>query len=169
MPLWQEQQLQSQWRQRCLHIDGNNAITMRVAMPAWQQATRATRLAQQRQRRLRINDGNEPIVTRATISIATVTKATVHWQQQYHHDEGINASSTTSNKGKNASSTMAETPAHQQRWQHYYEESGNCHCNNSKNACASTVSMPSRQGQQCQWRQGRLHIDDDNDVILRKG
>ncbi len=70
-------------------------------------------LAQQWRRRLHINDGNNAIVMRVIIAIATMAKTPAHQQQQCHHDKGDNASLTMSNKGNNTSLTMAETPAHQ--------------------------------------------------------
>jgi hypothetical protein len=58
-------------------------------------------LVQQRQRRLRIDDGNNAIVTR-TISIATMAKMLVNQRQQCHNNKGNNASLTASNKGDSA-------------------------------------------------------------------
>jgi hypothetical protein len=62
-----------------------------------------------------------------------------------------------------ASLTAAETPSQQgqqlplQRWQRCLHingnnaiESDNHHHNNGEDACASTATMPSRRGQQCQ-------------------
>jgi hypothetical protein len=72
-------------------------------------------LAQQRQRCLRIYDGNNTIMTRATIAIATMAKTPAHQWQQCHHDKGNNASFTTRNEDNNASLTMVEMPAHQRR------------------------------------------------------
>ncbi len=40
-PSWQEQQSPLQQWQRCLHINGNDAIMTRATTPAWQKATRA--------------------------------------------------------------------------------------------------------------------------------
>jgi hypothetical protein len=57
---------------------------------------RTTMLALQWRRRLRIDNGNNAIVTRATITIATTAKPPAHWRQQCHHDKGNNASLTTS-------------------------------------------------------------------------
>jgi hypothetical protein len=108
--------LQSQQWQKHLHIDGNSAIATRAMMPAQQQATRATMLAQQQRRRLCINEGKDTIRTRATITTVTTAKMPAHQWQQHHHDEGDNASLTTSNKGKKASLKTAEMPVHQQ-WQ----------------------------------------------------
>jgi hypothetical protein len=95
-------QSQSQQWQRPLHINGNDAITMRVTIPAQQQATRVTTLAWQWQRCLRIDNGNYAIMTRATIAIVTMAKMPVHWRQQCHHNKGDNASLTTRNKANNA-------------------------------------------------------------------
>ncbi len=81
-----------------------------------QQATRATMLAWQQQRCLRINNGNYAIMTRVTIAITTMAKMPMHQWQWCHHNKGNNSSLTTSNKGNDASSTMAEMPLHQQ-WQ----------------------------------------------------
>jgi hypothetical protein len=78
--------LQLQQCQRCLHIDGINAIAMRATVPAQGQATRAMMLVQQQQRRLRINNGNSTIVTRAKIAIATIAKMPAHRQIQCQHD-----------------------------------------------------------------------------------
>jgi hypothetical protein len=50
-----------------LRIKGNNAIVTRVTMPA-----------QQWQGPLRINNGNDAIVMRATIDIATLAKMPAH-------------------------------------------------------------------------------------------
>jgi hypothetical protein len=47
-------------------------------MPAQQQAMRGTMLAQQQQRCLRINNGNNTIMTRATNAIATMAKMLAH-------------------------------------------------------------------------------------------
>jgi hypothetical protein len=94
--------LQSQQRQRHLRIDSNNAIMTRVTTPDQQQATRVTMLVRQWWRPLHINDGNDTIVTKAAIAIATMAKAPAHQQQQQHHNEGNDASLTTSNKGDNA-------------------------------------------------------------------
>jgi hypothetical protein len=69
-------------------------------------------LAQQQQGHLRINDGNNTIVRRATIAIATTANMPVHQQQQCHHVKGNNASSMTCNKGKQSSLTTAEMPTH---------------------------------------------------------
>jgi hypothetical protein len=44
--------------------------------------------------------------------MATIAKMPAHQWQQQHNNEGNKASLTTSNKGNNASSTMAEMPAH---------------------------------------------------------
>jgi hypothetical protein len=76
---------------------------------------RAMSLAQQWQRCLRINNGDNAIVTKATIAITTMAKMPVHQQQQqHHHNKGNNAGLTTSNEGNNTSLTMTEVPAHQQ-------------------------------------------------------
>jgi hypothetical protein len=50
-PLSWGQQLQLQQWQKCLCIDSNNTITTMATMPAWQQAMRATILAQQQNSR----------------------------------------------------------------------------------------------------------------------
>jgi hypothetical protein len=81
MPFSWGKQLQSQQQQRHLRIDGNNAIAMRAMMPTWQKLTRVEMLAQQWRRCLHINDGNNAITTRATITIATTAKMLAHqWQ-----------------------------------------------------------------------------------------
>jgi hypothetical protein len=77
-PLSQGQHLQLQQWQRCQCIDGNNTIATRATMPAQQQATRATTLAQQRQRRLCIDNGDNAIVTRITITIMTMATRPAH-------------------------------------------------------------------------------------------
>jgi hypothetical protein len=66
--------------------------------------------AQQRQGCLHINNGNNAIVMRVTIAIATMAKTPEHQWQQCHHDKGNDASLTTSNKGDNASSTTVKMP-----------------------------------------------------------
>ncbi len=63
-------------------------------------------------RNLHINNGNNAIVMRATITIPAIVKTLAHRWQQRHHNEGNNASLTTSNKGNDASLTMVEMPAH---------------------------------------------------------
>jgi hypothetical protein len=73
----------------------------RATTPAQQQATRAMMLAEQQCRCLRIDNGNNTIMTRAIIAIATMAKTSAHQWQLRHHDEGNNASMTTSNKGDN--------------------------------------------------------------------
>jgi hypothetical protein len=55
-------------------------------------------------------------MTRVTIAITTMAKMPMHQWQWCHHNKGNNSSLTTSNKGNDASSTMAEMPLHQQ-WQ----------------------------------------------------
>jgi hypothetical protein len=45
---------------------------------------------------------------------------------------------------------MVETPVHQQWQQRHCDKNDNCHCNNGKDTCALTATMPSQQGQQCQ-------------------
>ncbi len=64
---------------------------------------------------MHIEDKDNTIVTRATITIATMAKTPAHQRQCYHHNEGDDASFTMSNKGNNASLTTAETSVHQQR------------------------------------------------------
>jgi hypothetical protein len=118
-PAWQ--------RQGCLRINnGYNAIVMRetiiIAMVAkmpvhqWQRyhhnkgdntnltsRDEGVMLVWQWQRCLCINDGNNSIVTRATIAITTMEKMPAHWRQQCHLNEGNNASLTTrDNKSNNA-------------------------------------------------------------------
>jgi hypothetical protein len=87
MPLSWGQQLQLQWRQRCLRINGNCTIIKWATTPAQQQAMRATTLAWQWQRRLHIDDGNNNIGTRATITIATMAKTPFHQWQQCHQNK----------------------------------------------------------------------------------
>jgi hypothetical protein len=52
-----------------------------------------------------------------------------------------------SDEGDKASSTTAETPAHQQRQQCHHDESDNCHHNNGKDTCTLMVITPSQQVQ----------------------
>jgi hypothetical protein len=56
----------------------------------------------------------------------------------------------TSDEGDDASSTTAETPAHQRRQQRHRDEINNRHRNNGKDVGASMVTTPSLQGQQPQ-------------------
>ncbi len=112
--------------------DGKDACTSTAMAPlqqGQQQATRATTLAWQWWRCLRINNSDDAIVTRVTIAIATLAKMTAHWRQQRHHNEGNNASLMTSNKGDDASLKAAENPLHQQqKWLHH--NNGKDTCNN---------------------------------------
>jgi hypothetical protein len=80
----QQSQLQQHWK--CLCSNSKNAITMRATMPAQWQATEATTLAQQRRKRLHINDGNN------------------------HCEESNNCHC---NNGKDISTLMAMTPSWQ--------------------------------------------------------
>jgi hypothetical protein len=84
-----------------LQIKGNNVIV-----------TRATTPSQQWQGCLCIDNGDDVIITRATIAMATTAKTPAHQWQQRHHNKGNNTSLMTSNKGNDASSTTAEMPAH---------------------------------------------------------
>ncbi len=68
--------------------------------------------SQQQQGCLCIDNGNDVIVMRVTIAVATMAKMPVHQQQQCHHDKDDNASMTTSNEGDKASLSTAEMPAH---------------------------------------------------------
>jgi hypothetical protein len=101
-----------------LQTKGNDAIVKRARTPA-----------QQRQELLGIDNGNNTIIMMGTIAIATMAKEPAHWRQRRHHNKGTNTSLTTSSKGNNASSIMAETPAHQQRQQCHSDKSKNCHRN----------------------------------------
>ncbi len=109
MPFQQEQQCQ---------LEGNNnAITTKATMPLWIKGknaivTWATTLDQCWQGCLHINNGNDTIVMRVTITMATTAKIPVHQGQGCHHNKGNNASLMTSDKGNGAVLTMAETPAH---------------------------------------------------------
>ncbi len=142
MPLSWGWQLQLRRWQRHLSINGNNAIMTRAMMPAWQQATRVTMLAQQQWRCLCNDNSNNAIVTRATIA-GTMAKMLAHWRWQCQHDKGNNTSLTTSYKGNKASLTTVDTPVHQQRQWHHH--------NDGKDACALTMATtPLLQGQQCQ-------------------
>ncbi len=132
-------------------IKGNNAIVTREITPAWGW-----------QGCLNINNGNNTIIMMAKIAIAATPKTPAYWWQGCHHDKGNNASSTMSNKGNDASLTMAEMPAHQWwQWRHC-DKSNNCHCKNDKDLCATTATMPSQQGQlhqldDEQWGLWRMH------------
>jgi hypothetical protein len=127
MPSSWGQQLQSQQWQRCLHINGNGAITTRATTPAWQWAMRVTMLAQQWRRRLHIDNGKKTIVRRTMIAIATLAKTLAHQWQQCNHNKGNNASFLTSNEGNNVSSTIVEMPAHQQwQWCHHNDGEDDC-------------------------------------------
>ncbi len=94
-----------QWR---LGIDNGNTITTRTTMPAWQQ-----------QRRLRIEDGNNPIVTRRQ-----------HQPNDY------------------TSSTMAEMPL-QQGQQLSLRQWQRCLCMNGNNVMRATKPLQWRQGWLC--------------------
>jgi hypothetical protein len=103
--------------QHCQLEDGNDAIATSASMPSRikdndTNVTRATLPAQHWQGCLHIDNSNYTIVMRVTIAIGMMEKTPVHQLQQCYHDKGNSASLMTSNKGKNASSTMAETPAH---------------------------------------------------------
>jgi hypothetical protein len=74
---------------------------MRASTPAQQQATRARTLAQQWQRHLRINSGDNTIMRRVATAIATTAKMPVHQQCQCHHGKGNNA-----NDGKEGCTLM---------------------------------------------------------------
>jgi hypothetical protein len=116
-PLWWGQQFQSRQRQKCLCINGNNTIPLRATMPAWQQATRATMLAQQWPRRC-------ALATVITPSWREQQSPLQQWQRCLHIDN--NASLMISNKGddidddNNAIVTRATMPAWRQQ---------QCHCN----------------------------------------
>jgi hypothetical protein len=141
--------LQQGWQHQL--EDGNNALTKRETTPSLIKGndailTRATTPAQWLQGHLHIDNGDDNIVMRATIAIGTTAKTPAHQRQWCHHNKDNNASSMTSNKGNNASSTMREMPAHQWRQQCHHDKSNNCHCNNGKDACASMATTPSQQG-----------------------
>jgi hypothetical protein len=82
--------------------------------------------SQQWQRCLHIN-GKKP--SRALITIATAVKMPAHQRQQCHHDEGDNASFTTSDESNNNNLTTAETPAHQRQKGHHHD--------NGKDTCVN--------------------------------
>jgi hypothetical protein len=172
-----------QWGQQCQLEDGNNAITTRATTPLRIKCdnaivTRVTMPSRQWQGCLRINNGNKTIITRATITITTMAKMPAHQWQQCHCNEGNYASLTMSNKGNNTSLTMVEMPAHQQwQWCHH-DKSNNCYCNNGKDACALTATMPAWQ---CVMKamtskmimmplqQGQQHqLEDGNDAIAMR-
>jgi hypothetical protein len=121
-------------------------------------------LAQQWQKRLHINEGYNAIMMRATIAIATTAKMPEDWRQWPHHNKGSNASLMTCDKGKEASSTMADTPAHQ--WQQW------CHHNNGKDtSILMTAMLPLLQGQRCQlnaWWMTCVHFFLGRIGFLRK-
>jgi hypothetical protein len=118
-----------------LLIKSNSAIVTRAMTPA-----------QQQQGRLHIDNGNNTIIMRATIAIVTTAKTPAHQQQWRNCVKGNNASLMTSNKDDDASLTMVEMPAHQQQQHPHRDKSGNCHCNNSKDACTLMAMLPSQQG-----------------------
>jgi hypothetical protein len=80
---------------------------------------------------------------RAAIAIVTMAKMLAHQWRWCHHNKGNNASLMTSNKGNDTSLTTAETPVHQRLQQRHHDKSNNHHCNNGKDACASTATTPS--------------------------
>jgi hypothetical protein len=84
-----------------LRIKGNDAIVMRTK----------TRSPQQQGCRC-IDNGNNAIVIRANIAIATMAKNPAHQWQQCHHNVGDDTSLMTSGEGNSASSTTAETSLH---------------------------------------------------------
>ncbi len=106
--LWQQRHCHE--RNNCNCNNSKDACTSMAIMHSQQgqqcqltrQATRVMTLAWQWRRRLRIDDGVNAIVTRATITIAAMGKMPAHQWQQRHHNKGNNASLMTSNKGNNA-------------------------------------------------------------------
>ncbi len=84
--LWQEWQLPLRQYQRRLRIDRHNAITMRVTIPAWQQAIRVTMLARWWWRHLRINNSNQSIPTMAKMPASINMLTMVPIAQPYSQD-----------------------------------------------------------------------------------
>jgi hypothetical protein len=101
--------------QECQLEDNNDAITARATIPSRIKGniaivTRATMSSQQRQGRLHIDNGNDAIVVKYEIAIATTAKTPAHQQQQRHCNEGDNTSLMMSDKDNNASSPTAQMP-----------------------------------------------------------
>jgi hypothetical protein len=113
-------------------IKGNNTIVTMATMPAWWW-----------QGRLRINNGNNTIVMRVTIAMATMAKMPAHWRQQCHHNEGNNASLTICIKGDDASLTdgrdaCALTTTTAGSWQEQQSPSRQRHHNKGDNTSLTT-------------------------------
>ncbi len=166
-PLLWGQHFQSQQQQRRLCINGHNAIATRAMTPARQQVTRATMLAWQQRRCLCINDGNNAIVTRAIIAIATAAKMPAHcrrqrqldnewqgqwhwWWQQCHSDKGNNIIWRMA--------AMQETPAHWQQQHHHNKGNNTSSITSGKgdNASLTIAEMPVQWWRQ--WHQLQLHL-----------
>jgi hypothetical protein len=177
MPAWQQATRATtlmmtttplQQGQQCQLKDGNNAITTRATTPSRIKGDntiikRATMPAWQCQGCLRINNGNNTIVMRATIAIATTAKRPVHQWQWCHHNKNNNSSLPTSYEGDDASFTTTETPAYQQ-WQWcLHGKSNNCHWDNGKDVCALTATTPSQQGNNASL----MTSDKGNDACMR--
>jgi hypothetical protein len=131
-----------QWGQQRQLKDSNNTLTTRATTQSQMKAnhaiiTKTTTPAQWQQGCLRIDNGNDTIVTRATIAITTIAKTPVHWQQQCHHDKDNNTSLMMSNEGNDASSTTIEMPAHWQQQQ--------CIMTRATIAIATRAKMPAHQ------------------------
>jgi hypothetical protein len=114
-----------------------------------------------------LDNGNNAIITRATISIAMMAQMPAHQWQQRHHNKGNNSSSTTCNKGNNASLTTVKTcalttpmwrrtiliatmamPAHQWQQRHHKKSNNASLITSNKGNSLTTVEMPAHQ-----WRQ----------------
>jgi hypothetical protein len=142
--------LQWGWQHQLENSD--DTITTRATKPSQIKSNdsiviRSTMSAQWQQGLLCIDNGSEAIVVRITIAMVTMAKTPGHWRWRLHHNKGNNASLTRRDKGDNASSTMAEMPAHQQLWQCNCDKNNSCHCNNGKEACALTATTSSWPGQ----------------------
>jgi hypothetical protein len=183
MPSQWGQHLPLQWWQRCLRINGKNAIAMRATMsPWWWQGC------------LCIDNDEDTIAMRATMPA---------WGQQWHHfNEGNSAVPDQGQRchcyeGNDASSMTARTSAHWQWQQGNCHEAENCNGDNGKDACASTgmapshndewqgkqhylnnagdacaltmATMPSWQEQQLPWRQWQrcLRINGNGTIMMR--
>jgi hypothetical protein len=105
------------WWQRRPHCYEGNNISLMTTL-AWLQQRRHRDKGNNRHR----NDGKDACTStattpsRASITIATMVKTPAHQRQRCHHDEGDDASFTTSDESNDDNSTTAETPAYQ-GWQ----------------------------------------------------
>jgi hypothetical protein len=135
-----------------LRIKGNNAIVTRAMTPSLQ-----------RQGRLCINNGNDAIIIRVKIAIATMAKNPAHQWQQRHCKVGDNTSSMISGEGGNTSLTTAET---------------RLRINNSDGAIVMRTTIALQQQQRCLRIDGGDaslptsnkgdDINDDNNAIVMR-